>query len=100
MVRSLMFLRDHPEEAADIGIKKLQLGKIDRAMLVEAIKAYTRALAPGVPGLPSAEGIKNILAYEIRVPMKIDEAIPAARLMDFRWMEEVKKEFEQKGVSK
>jgi NitT/TauT family transport system substrate-binding protein len=100
MVRSLMFLRERPEEAADIGIKKLQLGKISKTMLVDAIKAYTRALAPGVPGLPSAEGMKNILEYEIRIPMKMDEPVAATRLMDFRWMEEVKKELEQKSMSK
>jgi ABC-type nitrate/sulfonate/bicarbonate transport system substrate-binding protein len=33
MVRSLMFLRDRPEESADIGIKKLQLGDISRVMV-------------------------------------------------------------------
>src|ERR1051325_10151220 len=44
MSRALLFLRERPEEAADIGIKKLQLGNINRAMLIEATKAYTRAL--------------------------------------------------------
>jgi NitT/TauT family transport system substrate-binding protein len=100
MVRSLMFLRDHPEESADIGIKKLQLGNINRAMLIEAATAYTRAFAPGVPGVPSAEGIKNILEYEIRVPMKMAEAPPAQRMLDLRFVEEVKKELEQKGPGK
>jgi len=97
MVRSLMFLRDRPEEAAEIGIKKLQLGNINRAMLVEAAKAYTRAFAPGVPGVPSAEGIKNILEYEIREPMKMTEAPPAARMLDLRFVEEVKKELQNEG---
>jgi NitT/TauT family transport system substrate-binding protein len=100
MVRSLMFLRDHPEESADIGIKKLQLGNINRAMLIEAAKAYARAFAPGVPGVPSAEGIKNILEYEIRVPMKMAEPPPAQRMLDLQFVEEVKKELEQKGPGK
>ena len=100
MVRALMFLREHPEEAADIGIKKLQLGNINRAMLVEAAKAYARAFSPGVPGVPSPEGIKNILEYEIRVPMKMAEPVPARRLLDLRFVEEVKKELEQKGLGK
>ncbi|MGE5216035.1 MAG: ABC transporter substrate-binding protein [Chloroflexota bacterium] len=100
MVRALMFLREHPEEAADIGIKKLQLGNINRGMLVEATKAYARAFSPGVPGVPSPEGIKNILEYEIRVPMKMTSQLPAQRLLDLRFVEEVKKELEQKGLGK
>jgi ABC-type nitrate/sulfonate/bicarbonate transport system substrate-binding protein len=97
MVRSLMFLRDRPEESADIGIKKLQLGNINRAMLIDATKAYARAFLPGVPGVPSAEGIKNILEYEVRVPMNMAETLPAKRVLDLRFVEEVKKELEQKG---
>ncbi len=100
MMRSLMFVRDHPEESADIGIKKLQLGNINRAMLIEATKAYTRAFPPGVPGVPSAEGIKNILEYEIRVPMNMAEPLPARRVLDLRFAEEVKKELEQKSPGK
>jgi NitT/TauT family transport system substrate-binding protein len=100
MVRSLMFLRERPEESADIGIKKLQLGNISRSMLIDAIKAYVRAFPPGVPGMPSRDGIKNVLEYEVRVPMKMDATVPAERLMDLRWIEEVKRELEQKIPSK
>ncbi len=100
MVRSLMFLREHPEESSDIGIKKLQLGNINRAMLVEATKAYTRAFVPGVPGVPSPEGIKNILEYEIRVPMNMAAPLPVQRVLDLRFVEEVRKELEQKGFGK
>jgi ABC-type nitrate/sulfonate/bicarbonate transport system substrate-binding protein len=100
MVRSLVFLRDRPEESADIGIKKLQLGNITRAMLVDATKAYARAFVPGVPGVPSAEGIKNILEYEIRVPMKMDAPLPVRRVMELRFVEEVKRELERKGLGK
>ena len=100
MVRALMFLRERPEEAADIGMKKLQLARISRAMLIDAVKAYVRALPQGVPGMPSPEGIKNILEYEVRLPMKIEESIPPQKFLDLRWVEEVKRELEQKGVSK
>jgi NitT/TauT family transport system substrate-binding protein len=100
MVRALMYLRERPEDSADIGIKKLQLGNINRAMLIEATKAYTRAFVPGVPGVPSPEGVKNILEYEIRVPMNMTTAPPAQRMMDLRFVEEVKKELEQKGLGK
>jgi sulfonate transport system substrate-binding protein len=100
MMRSLIFLREQPEESAAIGIKKLQLGNINRAMLTEATKAYVQAFAPGVPGVPSADGIKNILEYEVRVPMKMSETLPAQRLLDLRFVEEVKKELDQKGLGK
>lgn len=96
MVRSLIFLRERPEAGADIGMKKLPFGKITKPMLTDAIKAWARALPPGVPGLPSLEGVKNILEYEIRLPLKMDALPPAERFLDLRWVAEVKKEFEQK----
>jgi ABC-type nitrate/sulfonate/bicarbonate transport system substrate-binding protein len=97
VIRALMFVRDRPEEAADVGMRKLQLRNITKAMLVESIKGYARAIPPGVPGLPSAEGIKNILEYEVRLPMKMEAPVPAERFLDLRWVAEVKKELEQKG---
>jgi len=96
VIRGLIFLRERPDEAADVAIKKLQLRNITKAMLVEAIKGYARALPPGIPGVPSAEGIKNILEYEVRLPMKMDAPVAADRFLDLRWVAEVKKEIEQK----
>ena len=96
MVRSLMFIREQPEEAADIGMKKLTFGKITKPMLIDAIKAWLRALPQGVPGLPSPEGVKNILEYEVRLPMKMTEPLPAEKFLDLRCVAEVKKELEQK----
>jgi ABC-type nitrate/sulfonate/bicarbonate transport system substrate-binding protein len=100
VVKGLMYLRERPEEAADIGMKKLRFGKMNKPMLTEAIKAYARALPPGVPGLPTLEGVKNILEYEIRLPLKIEETLAADRFLDLRWIAEVKKEFELKKASK
>jgi ABC-type nitrate/sulfonate/bicarbonate transport system substrate-binding protein len=97
MVRSLMFIRERPEEAADVGLKKLPFGKITKPMLIDSIKAWLRAVPPGIPGQPSAEGVKNILEYEIRQPMKLDELPPADKFIDLRWIAEVRKELEQKG---
>lgn len=97
MVRSLLFVRDRPDEAAEIGIKKLPLGRITKPMLVEAVKGWARALPPGIPGQPGAEGIKNVLEFEIRQPLKMDDIPPAEKLLDFRLIAEVRKEFEQKG---
>ena len=96
MVRSLMFIRERPEDAAEIAMKKLPFGKITHPMLTDAIKAWLRALPPGVPGLPSPEGVRNILEYEVRLPMKMDGTLPAEKFLDLRWVAEVKKELEQK----
>lgn len=96
VLRGLMFLRERPEEAADVAMKRLRLRNVTKAMLVEAIKGYARALPQGVPGLPSAEGIKNILEYEIRLPMKLDAPVAADKFLDLRWVAEVRKEIEQK----
>ena len=100
VIRGLMFLRERPDEAADVAIKKLQLRNITKAMLVEAIKGYARALPSGIPGVPSAEGIKNILEYEIRLPMKMDAPVAAEKFLDLCWVAEVRKEFEAKSSSR
>lgn len=93
-MRGLMFVRDRPEEAVDLGMKKLQLGRASRAMVVEGTKNYVRALPQGMPGLPSTEGIKNFLEYDIKIPMQIKEDIPPERLLHLQLVEEVKKELE------
>jgi len=93
-IRGLMFVRERPEESVDLGMKKLQLGNATKPMLVEATKNYLRALAPGVPGLPTAEGIKNFLEYDIQIPMQIKDDIPPERLLHLQLVEEVKKELE------
>ena len=93
-MRGLMFVRDRPEEAVDLGMKKLQLGRATRAMVLEGTKNYARALPQGVPGLPTAEGINNFLEYDIKIPMQIKEDIPPERLLHLQLVEEVKKELE------
>ena len=100
MIRSLIFLRERPEEAAEIAVKHLRFRNITRPILIDAIKSYVRAFPQGIPGMPSPEGIKNILEYEVRLPMKMDESIPAEKFLDLRWVQEIKKEFEQKNASK
>src|SRR5919106_5580736 len=94
VIRGLMFVRESPEESVDLGITKLQLGSATKAMLVEATKNYLRALAPGVPGLPTPEGIKNFLEYDIKIPLQMKEDIPAERLLSLQLVEEVKRELE------
>jgi ABC-type nitrate/sulfonate/bicarbonate transport system substrate-binding protein len=93
-IRGLMFVRERPEESVDLAIKKLQLGSATKSMLVEATKNYLRALSPGVPGLPTPQGVKNFLEYDIKIPLQIKEDIPAERLLSLQLVEEVKKELE------
>jgi hypothetical protein len=96
MVRSLMFLRERPEEATEVALKRLRFRNITRPMLTDAIKSYVRAFPQGIPGMPSPEGVKNILEYEVRLPMKMEETLTAEKFLDLRWVEEVKKELPQK----
>ncbi|HEX2229874.1 MAG TPA: ABC transporter substrate-binding protein [Candidatus Binatia bacterium] len=93
-IRGLMFVRDKPEESVDIGVKKLQLGSATRAMLLDGTRNYVRALPSGVPGLPTAEGVKNFLEYDIKIPMQIKDDIAPERLLHLQLVEEVKKELE------
>jgi len=97
VVRGLMFMRERPEEAADVAMKTLRLRNVTQAMLADAIRGYARALPHGVPGMPSAEGVKNILEYEIRLPLKMDAPVAAEKYLDLRWIAEVKREIEQQG---
>jgi hypothetical protein len=53
-----------------------------------------RALPQGVPGLPTAEGVKNFLEYDIKIPMQIKDDIAPERLLHLQLVEEVKKELE------
>jgi ABC-type nitrate/sulfonate/bicarbonate transport system substrate-binding protein len=93
-IRALMFVRDRPEDAVDLGMKKLQLGKASKAMIVEGTKNYVRALPVGVPGMPSTEGIKNFLEYDIKIPLGFKEDIAPERLLHLQLVKEVKEELE------
>ncbi len=100
MVRALMFVRDNPESAADIALKRLRIGKVPRPALIEAIKRYNRAVSPGVPGVPSAEGLKNAIEYEIKIPLKIDGELALEKVMNLRLIQQVIAELESKKVSR
>jgi len=100
MMRSLMFIRANPEEAADVGMRRLQLRNATRGMVVTAVRRFSDALPDGVPGLPTEQGIKTVLEYDVRIPMKLSEPVPQQRVMDFRWVKEVKKELEGRSGSR
>lgn len=100
MIRALIFLRERPQEAIDLGAKKLDLGNLSRSMLLDSLKRYLKALPDGVPGLPSKEGIKNALEYDIRIPMGIKGEIAPEKVLNLKLVEEVKREIEMKGLTK
>src|SRR5919198_6427413 len=47
MVKALMFIRDRPEEAADIALKKIPMGNVTRPIVVEGVRRFAKAFAEG-----------------------------------------------------
>jgi hypothetical protein len=92
-----MFVRDKPEEAADIAMKKIPMGsKMTRFLVVEGIRRFAKALPEGVPGLPSPQGMKNLIEFDVKAPLKIKEDIPPEKVLNFKLVKEVKEELESK----
>jgi len=100
MVHGLMFIRDNPDGAADVALRRLRIGNVSRSALIEAIKRYNRALSPGVPGIPTAEGLKNAIEYEIKIPLKIDGELPLEKVVNLRLIQQVKAEMESIKTTK
>jgi ABC-type nitrate/sulfonate/bicarbonate transport system substrate-binding protein len=97
MVRSLMLIRDKPEEAADIAMKKIPMGnKMTRPLVVEGVRRFAKALPDGVPGLPSPQGLKNLIEFDVKAPLKMKEDLPPEKVTNFKLIKEVKDELEAK----
>jgi len=96
MARALMLIRDKPEEAADIALKKIPMGNVSRPLVIEGIRRFAKALPEGVPGLPSAQGIKNVMEFDVKLPLKIKEDVSPDKVMHLKLMREVKEELESK----
>ena len=96
MIRGLLFIRERPEEAADIAIRKLPVRNMSRPMLLEGIRRFVQTLPDGIPGLPSQQGIKNVIELDVKAPLKIKEDIPSDRFLNLRLVAEVKEELEGK----
>jgi ABC-type nitrate/sulfonate/bicarbonate transport system substrate-binding protein len=96
MVKALMFIRERPEEAADIAMKKIPMGNVSRPLVVEGIHRFSKAFGDGVPGLPSLQGIKTLIDLDVKAALKIKEDVPPDKVLSLRLMREVKEELEGK----
>ena len=96
MARALMFIRERPEEAADIAMKKIPMGNMSRPLVIEGIRRFAKAIPDGVPGLPSAQGIKTLMEFDVKAPLKIKEDVAPEKVLYLKLIREVKEEFEGK----
>jgi hypothetical protein len=72
------------------------MGNVSRQLVVEGIRRFAKALPAGVPGLPSAQGIKNVMEFDVKLPLKIKEDVSPDKVMNLKLMREVKEELESK----
>jgi len=96
MARALMFIREKPEEAADIAMKKIPMGNMSRPLVIEGIRRFAKAIPDGVPGLPSAQGIKTLMEFDVKAPLKIKEDVAPEKVLYLKLIREVKEELEGK----
>ena len=96
MMRALMFIRERPEEAADIALKKIPMGSPSRPVVIEGIRRFVRALPDGIPGVPSAQGLKNVIEFDVKAPLKIKEEVAPEKFLALKLAAEVKEELERR----
>ena len=96
MMRALMFIRERPEEAADIALKKIPMGNPSRPVVIEGIRRFVRALPDGIPGVPSPQGLKNVIEFDVKAPLKIKEEVAPEKFLALKLAAEVKEELERK----
>jgi ABC-type nitrate/sulfonate/bicarbonate transport system substrate-binding protein len=95
MMRSLIFIREKPEEAADIALKKIAMGSTSRSLAVEGVRRFAKALPEGIPGMPSRQGLKNVIELDVRAPLKIKEELAPEKFLNLKLVSEVKEELER-----
>jgi hypothetical protein len=63
---------------------------------VEGIRRFSHAFPEGIPGLPSEQGIKTLMEFDVKAPLKIKEDIPPEKGSNVRLIREVKEELQGK----
>jgi NitT/TauT family transport system substrate-binding protein len=96
MMRSLMFIREKPDEAAEIALKKIALGSTSRSLVLEGIRRFAKALPDGIPGMPSPQGLKNVIELDVKAPLRIKEELAPEKFLNLKLVNEVKEELERK----
>ena len=96
MIRSLIFIREKPEEAAEIALKKIALGSTSRSLVIEGIRRFAKALPDGIPGMPSPQGLKNVIEMDVKAPLRIKEELAPEKFLNLKLVNEVKEELERK----
>lgn len=96
MMRALMFIRERPQEAADIALVRIPMGNTSRALVLEGIKRFAKALPEGVPGIPSAQGLRNVIEFDVKAPLKIKDEIAPEKFLYLKLAHEVRDELERK----
>lgn len=59
MARALIFIRDKPEEAADIAMKKIPMGNVSRPLAIEGIRRFARRCPTVCPVCPPPRGSRT-----------------------------------------
>jgi NitT/TauT family transport system substrate-binding protein len=96
MMRALLIIRERSEEAADIALAKIPMGNTSRSFVVEGIKRFAKALPDGIPGVPSAQGLMNVIELDVKAPLKIKDDIAAEKFLYLKLANEVREELEHK----
>jgi ABC-type nitrate/sulfonate/bicarbonate transport system substrate-binding protein len=96
MMRALMFIRERPEEAADIALAKIPMGNTSRPFVVEGIRRFAKALPDGIPGVPSPQGLTNVIELDVKAPLKIKDEIAPEKFLYLKLANEVREELEGK----
>lgn len=97
MMRALMFIRERPEEAADIAMNKIPMRNPSRPIVIEGIRRFVRALPDGIPGVPSPQGLKNVIEFDVKAPLKIKDEVAPEKFLALKLAAEVKEELERKA---
>jgi ABC-type nitrate/sulfonate/bicarbonate transport system substrate-binding protein len=96
MIRSLIFIRDNAEEATDVAMRKIQMGDVGRDTVLEGVRRFANALPSGIPGVPSNQGLKNMIELDVKAPLKIKEDIAPEKILNLKLVNEVKEDLERK----